>query len=89
MVFSLDERSNLIKIYDNEMKNINKFCPKKEKHNNRFPYIHDFDYSEISTRLGVILSDDTISTIHVPNLLSKTTAEFDSAYLNEVVYPLP
>lgn len=30
------------------MKNINKFSPKKEKHNNKFPTILDFDYSEIT-----------------------------------------
>ena len=30
------------------MKNINRFSPKKEKHNNKFPIILDFDYSEIT-----------------------------------------
>lgn len=89
MVFSLDERANSIKIYDHEMKNVSKFSPKKERHGNKFPHIHDFDYSEIATRLGVVLSDDTISTIHIPNLLSKTQAEFDAGGLNETVFALP
>lgn len=31
-----------------------------------------FDYSEITMRMGIILSDDTISTIHLPNFLTKT-----------------
>lgn len=54
------------------MKNVSKFSPKKERHGNKFPHIYDFDYSEIATRLGVVLSDDTISTIHIPNLLNKS-----------------
>ena len=45
MVFSVDERSNSVKFYDQDMKNISKFSPKKEKHHNRYPQIIDFDYS--------------------------------------------
>jgi len=45
MVFSLDYRSNSVKFYDQDMKNIAKFSPKKDKHNNRYPSILDFDYS--------------------------------------------
>lgn len=58
------------------MKNIGKFSPKKEKHSNKFPFILDFDFSEINSRLGLILSDETISTVHVPNLLAKNAIEF-------------
>jgi urate oxidase len=71
------------------MKNVAKFSPKKEKHHNRYPFILDFDYSEITERLGVVLSDETLSIIHVPNLLTKTEAEFDAYIMNEVVFSLP
>lgn len=71
------------------MKHIAKFSAKKEKHGNKFPFILDFDYSEISTRLGVIFSDDTLSTVHIPHLLSKSQAEFDQGAMNELVFALP
>jgi hypothetical protein len=71
------------------MKNTSKFSPKKEKHANKFPTIIDFDYSEIGTRLGLIFSDETLCTVHVPNLLSKAPADFDLGVLNELVFPLP
>ena len=88
IVFSLDERSNAIKIYDSEMKNIFKFSAKKQKHGNKFPWIVDFDYSEISSRLGLLFSDETISTIHIPNLLKQSPTEFQSLSFNEMVFPL-
>ena len=71
------------------MKNISRFSPKKEKHQNKFPFIIDFDHSEISGRLGVLLTDDTICTVHLNNLLQKSQAEFDAGSLNEVVFPVP
>jgi hypothetical protein len=89
MMFSLDERSNSVKFYDQDMKNVGKFSPKKDKHNNRYPFILDFDYSEITERLGLVLSDGTLSTVHMTNLLSKNEAEFDAHPMNEVVYALP
>ena len=54
------------------MKNVSKFSPRKDKHHNRYPQIIDFDYSEITERLGMVMSDETLSTVHVPNLLNKT-----------------
>lgn len=69
MMMSLDERSNMIKMYDQDMKNVNKFSPKKEKHHNKFPIILDFDYSEITERLGMVLSDDTLTTVSLTSLL--------------------
>ena len=89
MVLSLDYRAHTVKIYDHDMKNTSRFSPKKEKHGNKFPFIVDFDHSEIGGRLGVLLSDETISTVHLNNLLHKTQAEFDAGWLNEVVFPLP
>ena len=35
----------MIKIYDQDMRNITRFAPRKEMHNNRIPQIIDFDYS--------------------------------------------
>jgi hypothetical protein len=37
----------------------------------------------------MVLADSSISTIHVPNLLAKSQAEFDAGPLNEVVFALP
>lgn len=89
MMFSLDERSNTIKFYDQDMKNTHKWTPKKDKHRNKFPIILDFDYSEITERLGVVLSDETLSIVHMTNLLEKSDSEFDANPLNEVVFTLP
>lgn len=54
------------------MRNVNKFVPKREKHTNRFPQIIGFDYSELTSRLGMILSDQTISAVHLQNYLTKS-----------------
>ena len=42
---SLDERSNNIKFYNEEMKQIHKYNAKKELHDSKIPFILDFDYS--------------------------------------------
>ncbi len=42
------------------MKSINRFYPKKDMHNGRIPTIVDFDYSELTMRLGIIFVDNTI-----------------------------
>jgi hypothetical protein len=73
---SLDERSNMIKIYDQEMKSMGKFTPNKEKHNKKYPIINGFDYSELTMRLGLILSDETISAVLLSNYVSKSQLEF-------------
>lgn len=54
------------------MKNTHRFSPKKEMHNGRAPLIVDFDYSEMTMRLGVIYSDQTIESIHLPNFMHKS-----------------
>ena len=37
----------------------------------------------------MVMSDETLSTVHVPNLLNKTEIEFDSYHMNEIVFFLP
>jgi hypothetical protein len=44
--------------------------------------IIDFDYSEMTMRLGVIFPDSIIESIHLPNYLHKTPAEFEQTTLN-------
>lgn len=53
------------------------------------PQIVDFDYSEMTMRLGVIFSDSTIESINLPNFISKSEIEFDSTTLNQLLFPLP
>lgn len=69
---SLDEKDNTIKFYDRDMKNINKYSAKKELHYGKIPIITDFDYSEMTMRLGVIFPNKIIESIHLPNYLTKT-----------------
>lgn len=60
IVLSLDNNENMIKIYDSDMKNINRISARKDMHNGRVPQIIDFDYSELTMRLGIIYTDKTI-----------------------------
>jgi hypothetical protein len=79
----------MIKIYDQEMKNTHRFAARKEMHTNKVPMIIDFDYSELTMRLGVIFADRTIESIHLPNFISKVTSDFESTSLNELLFQLP
>ena len=54
------------------MRNLTRFAPRKEMHNGRIPQIIDFDYSEMTMRMGVIFADSTIESIHLPNYVNKT-----------------
>ena len=74
LVMSLDEKENAIKLYNEEMKNINRFATKKELHQGRIPIIVDFDYSELTMRLAIIFADTTIESIHLHNFIYKTTS---------------
>ena len=58
-------------------------------HQGKIPQILDFDYSEMTMRLGVIYSDCTIESIHLPNFLSKSQSEFETFGLNQLQFPLP
>ena len=42
------------------MRNINRFSARKDMHHGRVPQIIDFDYSELTMRLGIIFTDKTI-----------------------------
>lgn len=66
----LDENSNFIKIYDDNMKMVAKFEPNKEKHDKKHPNILTFDYDEFGSKLGISQSDNTFSMIHLGNFLS-------------------
>ena len=68
------------------MKIMSKFSPRKEKHANKFPYIINFDYSEINFKLGIIFSDDTLSTVNFMNFENKTQSELETS---EQTYKLP
>ena len=57
---TLDFRDNMIKLYDQDMKSLGKYSPRKGMHNGRCPTVIDFDYSEMTMRLGVLLADSTI-----------------------------
>lgn len=74
LMISLDQRANTLRLYNDEMRSLPKFSPKKDKHHNKFPIILDFDYAEISGKLGLILVDDTLSVVHLSNFLNKTPA---------------
>ena len=76
MFMTLDESSYIIKLYNKEMKMLNKFTPNKEKHNKKYPNILSFDYSEMSNRLGLAFADSTVSIINFQNFLSKTKHDF-------------
>lgn len=79
----LDEYSKVIKIYDQNMKIAAKFEPNKEKHNRKHPTILTFDYDEFGSKLGISLSDNTFSMIHLGNFLSSSSEEtFRSVFLN-------
>ena len=58
------------------MRNINRFAARKDMHSGRVPQIIDFDYSELTMRLGIIFSDKTIESVHLPNFINKTQSEF-------------
>lgn len=45
VVMSVDERENMIKFYDQDMRNINRYMGRKEIHGGKNPLILDFDYS--------------------------------------------
>jgi hypothetical protein len=71
------------------MKNIGRFMPRKDMHQGRMPQILDFDYSELTMRLGIIFIDNTIESIHLPNFIHKSQSEFESTTLNQLIFPLP
>lgn len=73
---SLDDRENMIKIYDQDMRNTHRFQGRKELHAGKSPMVLDFDYSEMTMRLGVIFPDSIFECIHLPNFLNKISAEF-------------
>jgi hypothetical protein len=54
------------------MKILTKFTPNKQKHCNKFPLILDFDYSELSMKMGLLLSDNTLSIVHLGHFLKKS-----------------
>lgn len=56
---------------------VQKFSPNKEKHNKKFPNIIHFDYSEMSSKLGIVLSDSTFSIINLHNYLTKSKYDFE------------
>lgn len=60
VVLSLDDRENVIKIYDQEMRNTHRWQGRKEIHMGKNPMIVDFDYSEMTMRLGVIFPDSIL-----------------------------
>ena len=64
------------------MRNINRFAARKELHNGRIPQIIDFDYSEMTMRLGIIFADGIIESVHLPNYVYKSQSEFESFGLN-------
>ncbi len=72
----LDERANTLKIYDRDMKIVSRFSPSRDKHAKKFPNIINFDYNELSFKLGLILSDSTFSIINFKNFLQKSFMEF-------------
>jgi hypothetical protein len=65
----LDNSSNIIKIYNEQMKIIARFEPNKEKHNKKRPEILTFDYNELGSKLAISLSDNTFSIINVGHYL--------------------
>jgi hypothetical protein len=76
IVLSLDDRENMIKVYDQDMRNTHRWQGRKDIHAGKNPMIIDFDYSEMTMRLGVIFPDAVIESIHLPNLLHRTQGEF-------------
>jgi hypothetical protein len=76
IVLSLDDRENMIKVYDQEMRNTHRWQGRKDIHGGKNPMIMDFDYSEMTMRLGVIFPDAVIESIHLPNLLHRSQGEF-------------
>jgi hypothetical protein len=63
--------------------------PRKDMHQGRMPQILDFDYSELTMRLGIIFIDNTIESIHLTNFIHKSQSEFESTTLNQLIFPLP
>ena len=55
---------------------VHKFTANKEKHNKKYPNILYFDYSEMSNKLGIVLSDSTFSIINLYNYLNKSKYDF-------------
>ena len=69
------------------MKLLSKFTPNKEKHGKKLPHILWFDYSELTNKLGITLSDSTISIISLNNFLNKKRTQFDAMNHNQIVVP--
>lgn len=74
---TLDESSPAIKIYNKEMRQINRFISNKQKHHKKFPNIIHFDYSEMTDKLGLLLANNTFSLISFQNFLYKSKFEFE------------
>lgn len=64
------------------MKIIARFSPSRDKHGKKFPNIIEFDYNELNFRLGLILSDSTLSIINFKNFLTKSFMDFESQPAN-------
>ena len=89
VVLSLDNRENMVKVYDEDMRNIGRFAGRKEMHGGKIPLIVDFDYSEMTMRLGVIFADGTLESIHLSNFLNKSQSEFEAFSLNQLQFAMP
>jgi hypothetical protein len=85
---SLDDRENVIKVYDQDMRNTHRVQGRKEVHQGKQPAVVDFDYSEMTMRLGVIFADAVIESIHLPNFLHRPTAEFEASSLNQLSFAM-
>ena len=68
----LDEGARGLKVYDREMKIVGKFSPSKDKHGKKFPAILHFDFDELNFRLGLILTDSTLSIVNFRSFLLKS-----------------
>jgi hypothetical protein len=85
---SLDERENMLKFYDQDMRNSHRLQARKEVHFGKTPPVVDFDYSEMTMRLGIIFADAVLECIHLPNMLRQTAAEFDQSSLNQLSFSM-
>ncbi len=59
------------------MKILARFSPSKDKHGKKFPIIMQFDYSQLTFKLGILASDCTLSVIHLKNYLTKSFLDFE------------
>ena len=87
---SLDHHENTLKFYGPDMRNIARYSAPKDLHGGvRSPLIVDFDYSEMTMRLGLLYPDRCIESLHLPNFLYKSTKDFESTTLNQLTHWAP